>query len=356
MLELPEREDPRRSLARHDRRRRQAGERGLGPGQALGRLRVQGDPLLGVIRDAGCERVVAEVLDQEPPCAQSSPRSRGTRTPRAFEEIAHLEKRPAGSSREVVDGLLRRSAPGTNMATAEPPSRSATRKNRRVDAPPAIGVSDLTARPTLRTSASRGAVSSTARFYPCAWFLPTSMVLLLFPPFPSVYEEAMAAALVRPGKAGPWPGAAEALGVSLAGEADGALSTWLDLLATWNARVDLTAASPRTSSSTSWWRMRSSFPPACPGMRASSTSGRGAGAPGLALAILRPDLTVTLVEPLAKRSAFLRTVLGTLPLPRVTVDVRKGDGVASHCRKPGTLRSRGPRSLPLPGSRSPSGS
>ena len=33
--------------------------------------------------------------------------------------------------------------------------------------------------------------------------------------------------------------------------------------------------------------------------------GSGAGLPGLVLAIARPDLTVTLVEPLARRTAFL---------------------------------------------------
>ena len=58
--------------------------------------------------------------------------------------------------------------------------------------------------------------------------------------------------------------------------------------------------------------------------------GTGAGAPGLALAILRPDLRVTLVEPLAKRGAFLRTVLGTLSLPQVTLDGRKGAATAKQ--------------------------
>jgi 16S rRNA (guanine527-N7)-methyltransferase len=58
--------------------------------------------------------------------------------------------------------------------------------------------------------------------------------------------------------------------------------------------------------------------------------GTGAGAPGLALAILRPDLDVTLVEPLPKRGAFLRTVLGTLALtPRVTLLGQKGEKLAS---------------------------
>ena len=43
--------------------------------------------------------------------------------------------------------------------------------------------------------------------------------------------------------------------------------------------------------------------------------------PGLALALLRPDLRVTLVEPLAKRLSFLRTVLGTLG--RTDIELRR---------------------------------
>jgi 16S rRNA (guanine527-N7)-methyltransferase len=154
-------------------------------------------------------------------------------------------------------------------------------------------------------------------------------VLHLFPPFPSLYEEAMAAALVRPGEGWPLSRAAEALGVSLAEDADGPLTTWLDLLATWNARVDLTAA--RSSNELVDLMVADALVLSARVPRHARVIdiGTGAGAPGLALAILRPDLTVTLVEPLAKRGAFLRTVLGTLPLPRVTLDARKGDAVAS---------------------------
>jgi 16S rRNA (guanine527-N7)-methyltransferase len=46
--------------------------------------------------------------------------------------------------------------------------------------------------------------------------------------------------------------------------------------------------------------------------------GSGAGGPALAMAILREDLEVSLLEPKGKRVAFLRTVIGTLGLaPRV---------------------------------------
>jgi 16S rRNA (guanine527-N7)-methyltransferase len=47
--------------------------------------------------------------------------------------------------------------------------------------------------------------------------------------------------------------------------------------------------------------------------------GTGAGLPGLVLAIARPDLTVTLVEPLLRRTTFLDEVVAELALGHVTV-------------------------------------
>ena len=47
--------------------------------------------------------------------------------------------------------------------------------------------------------------------------------------------------------------------------------------------------------------------------------GTGAGLPGLVLAIARPDLTITLVEPLLRRTTFLDEVVAELGLDQVTV-------------------------------------
>jgi 16S rRNA (guanine527-N7)-methyltransferase len=47
--------------------------------------------------------------------------------------------------------------------------------------------------------------------------------------------------------------------------------------------------------------------------------GSGAGLPGLVLAIARPDLRVTLVEPLLRRTTFLEEVVAGLGLDRVEV-------------------------------------
>ncbi|UUZ61095.1 16S rRNA (guanine(527)-N(7))-methyltransferase RsmG [Nocardioides sp. B-3] len=47
--------------------------------------------------------------------------------------------------------------------------------------------------------------------------------------------------------------------------------------------------------------------------------GSGAGLPGPVLAIARPDLRITLVEPLLRRTTFLEEVVDRLGLDRVTV-------------------------------------
>ena len=55
--------------------------------------------------------------------------------------------------------------------------------------------------------------------------------------------------------------------------------------------------------------------------------GSGAGLPGLVLAIARPDLTVTLVEPLLRRTTFLEEVVGELELSNVTVIRGRADAL-----------------------------
>ncbi len=141
----------------------------------------------------------------------------------------------------------------------------------------------------------------------------------------------MPSVLTPPPEGWPLARAAERMGLPLEEGAARGLESWLDLLAAWNARVDLTAA--RSADElvdlmvADALVLAGKVPDGCQVIDV----GAGAGAPGLALAILRPDLRVTLVEPLAKRAAFLRTVLGTLGLvpPRVTLEAAKGGPVAA---------------------------
>jgi len=122
---------------------------------------------------------------------------------------------------------------------------------------------------------------------------------------------------------------AAATGLSLSAEAESAVSRWLDTLATWNARMDLTAA--RTSDDAAELMLADAFVLAShvPGGVSLVDVGTGAGAPGLALALARPDLRVTLVEPLGKRVSFLRTVIGTLRRTDVVLVPQRGEDVSS---------------------------
>jgi 16S rRNA (guanine527-N7)-methyltransferase len=106
-----------------------------------------------------------------------------------------------------------------------------------------------------------------------------------------------------------------------------ALTTWLDALAEWNAKIDLTAA--KDPKALAWLMLADAMvlaPHVAKGARVVDV-GTGAGAPGLALAILRPDLKVTLAEPLGKRAAFLRTVIGLLGRTDVTLLPKRGDAL-----------------------------
>lgn len=105
---------------------------------------------------------------------------------------------------------------------------------------------------------------------------------------------------------------ARALPASVDPAAAAALARWIELVASWNARVDLTAARGDDELVDLMVADAVILAAHLPAGRRVIDVGSGAGAPGLPLAILRPDLQVTLAEPLQKRVAFLRTAIGTL--------------------------------------------
>ena len=97
------------------------------------------------------------------------------------------------------------------------------------------------------------------------------------------------------------------------------LGSLLRLVITWNRKIDLTAARSADE------LVDLMFADAAVLAQQSEATGRwvdvgsGCGAPGLSLALLAPELEMTLVEPRAKRVAFLRTAVATLGCERVRV-------------------------------------
>lgn len=124
--------------------------------------------------------------------------------------------------------------------------------------------------------------------------------------------------------------AAAALGAPLAGTAHGAIVAWLERLEEWNARIDLTAARSREELVDLMLADALILAQHVPQGARVIDIGTGAGAPGLALALLRDDLRVTLVEPLAKRTAFLRTALGATGRTDVSLERARAEALAGR--------------------------
>ena len=121
--------------------------------------------------------------------------------------------------------------------------------------------------------------------------------------------------------------AAAAFGVTLDDRACEQLAVWLERLQEWNARIDLTAA--RSDDELVDLMLADALfllPRLHAGARVVDV-GTGAGAPGLALALLRPDLRVTLIEPQGKRAAFLRTVVGEVGRADVVIERVRGEAL-----------------------------
>lgn len=122
----------------------------------------------------------------------------------------------------------------------------------------------------------------------------------------------------------------EELGIDAAARSH--VATWLRLLGEWNARIDLTAARGERELVDLMLADALVLAKHIPEKARVVDVGTGAGAPGLALALVRPDLDLTLVEPLGKRASFLRTVIGTVGRADVKILRERADAVAKRGR------------------------
>ena len=131
--------------------------------------------------------------------------------------------------------------------------------------------------------------------------------------------------------ASPHRPAIEALG--LAEPASGRLCRYLDTLAAWSQRVNLTAARSPGG------RVRLLVADVLAGAELPAPGrlidvGSGNGSPGLVFALLREDLEVTLLEPRARRWAFLR-------------EAARASGVHVHVQRARHDQYTGPPALTL---------
>lgn len=114
-----------------------------------------------------------------------------------------------------------------------------------------------------------------------------------------------------------------------------------ELVAAWNERIDLTAARDADelvdllfADAAAILRDRTKPSEASTGGSADRERwldvGSGVGAPGVALALLDPELQVTLVEPRAKRVAFLRTLLHRIDRLDVAVERSRSETLSER--------------------------
>jgi 16S rRNA (guanine(527)-N(7))-methyltransferase RsmG len=116
------------------------------------------------------------------------------------------------------------------------------------------------------------------------------------------------------------------------------LAAYLDLLAAWSDRVNLTGA--RTPEDRV--RILVADPLEAQGQMAAGhliDVGSGNGSPGLVLALLRPDLRVTLLEPRLRRWAFLRDAARRLGREDIEVLRARHDGYRGDGARTATLRA-----------------
>ena len=113
--------------------------------------------------------------------------------------------------------------------------------------------------------------------------------------------------------------------------------TYLELLLRWNARINLTAVRTAEDSVTrhfgeSFYIVRNHV------LHGENLDiGSGAGFPGLALKIISPTLRVTLLEPVAKKRAFLNEVARVSEMEGVEVRPERIEDLVGRESGPGEL-------------------
>jgi 16S rRNA (guanine527-N7)-methyltransferase len=119
------------------------------------------------------------------------------------------------------------------------------------------------------------------------------------------------------------------------------ISTYIDVLLRWNARINLTAIRDAESIVTRHFgeslfaaRVASSMP-----ARSLADVGSGAGFPGLPMKIWIPELHVALIESNNKKATFLREVIRVLGLTEIDVFAKRAEDFPAASADIVTLRA-----------------
>lgn len=127
-------------------------------------------------------------------------------------------------------------------------------------------------------------------------------------------------------------GIVSAMGFAAKDAAIARVRSFIELVRSFNAKMDLTAARSEDELLDLLVADAALLAASIEPGRSVVDVGAGAGAPGLCLALLRDDLRVTLVEPLDKRVMFLRTVIGRLATSPIKVERARGEALVGRAR------------------------
>lgn len=121
------------------------------------------------------------------------------------------------------------------------------------------------------------------------------------------------------------------------------ISTYIDMLLRWNARINLTAVRDPEEIVTrhfgeSLFAARILFPAPSAGIRPADV-GSGAGFPGLPIKLWSPSVHLTLIESNHKKASFLREIIRQLSLTDVAVFADRAEAFPAQSSDLVTLRA-----------------
>ncbi len=142
------------------------------------------------------------------------------------------------------------------------------------------------------------------------------------------------------------PIAGSAAGASLSSTQLDSISTYIDILIRWNARINLTAIRDPEDIVTrhfgeSLFVARHLFPDRIHLGTATALAdlGSGAGFPGLPIKLWAPHISLTLIESNHKKATFLREVTRALTLTDVNIQNARAEALAASAFQVVTLRA-----------------
>lgn len=134
---------------------------------------------------------------------------------------------------------------------------------------------------------------------------------------------------------------ADAAGIALEADLADRLLAYLDLLARWNRRINLTAFDLDHPSDAAIDRLLIEPLDVAAALRADAATaidvGSGGGSPGIPIALAATRLEMTLVEARERKAAFLREAARTLAPDRIRVEARRFEDVPAATSLAGTL-------------------